>query len=146
MQELIYYMYSGRSTNLAAMAAEILAAADRFALVPLKEMADQMMRTQLHKDSVCRDLILADLHDAQPLKRECIQFISRNAQAVIQVCVCSCVRMDVCADGWLARVGRAQPDQRSGTGHRREGWCGRASCCRRAATTVTAVEQFSEFE
>ncbi len=89
MQELIYYMYSGRSSNLAAMAAEILAAADRFALVPLKEMADQMMRTQLHKDSVCRDLILADLHDAQPLKRECIQFIARNAQAVIQVCACA---------------------------------------------------------
>lgn len=42
MQELLYYMYSGRSPNLQHMALDLLAAADRFQLPGLKEMADQV--------------------------------------------------------------------------------------------------------
>jgi hypothetical protein len=103
MQEVLYYIYSGRSPQLASMAHDLLAASDRFQLQPLKEMADQvcvcvcvcilfylihslqMMRSQLHKDSACRDLILADMHDAHSLKVECMQFIARNAKSVIEV-------------------------------------------------------------
>lgn len=42
MMELVYYMYSGRSPKLDVMAYDILSAADRFQLIPLKEMADQV--------------------------------------------------------------------------------------------------------
>lgn len=42
MQELLLYMYSGRCPNLSSMALDLLAAADRFQLPGLKEMADQV--------------------------------------------------------------------------------------------------------
>lgn len=42
MTELLYYMYTGTSPNLKDMAADLLAAADRFQLIGLKEMADQV--------------------------------------------------------------------------------------------------------
>ena len=44
MQELLTYMYSGRSPNLGNMALDLLAAADRFQLNGLKDMADQVRR------------------------------------------------------------------------------------------------------
>lgn len=42
MHEMLTFVYSGRSPNLTEMAAELLAVADRFALVGLKDMADQV--------------------------------------------------------------------------------------------------------
>lgn len=42
MHELLTYIYSGRSPNLTNMALDLLAAADRFQLTGLKEMADQV--------------------------------------------------------------------------------------------------------
>lgn len=42
MAELLYYMYTGKSNNLAEIATDLLAAADRFALTGLKDMADQV--------------------------------------------------------------------------------------------------------
>lgn len=42
MQELLLYMYTGRSPNLSNMALDLLATADRFQLPGLKEMADQV--------------------------------------------------------------------------------------------------------
>lgn len=43
MHEMIFYIYSGRSPALQLMAFDLLAAADRFQLSGLKEMADQVI-------------------------------------------------------------------------------------------------------
>lgn len=42
MHEMLFYMYSGRSPHLQQMALDLLAVADRFGLIGLKEMADQV--------------------------------------------------------------------------------------------------------
>ena len=39
---MIYFLYTGKCPNLANFAPEILAAADRFQLPSLKDMADQV--------------------------------------------------------------------------------------------------------
>jgi hypothetical protein len=86
MQELLLFMYSGRVQNLAHMALDLLAAADRFQLPGLKEMADQVLRLNLGTDSVCRILVFADMHNARELKQDAIRFIAQNSSQVIQVC------------------------------------------------------------
>ncbi|VDN04614.1 unnamed protein product [Thelazia callipaeda] len=85
MQELLLYMYTGRSPNLSSMALDLLAAADRFQLPGLKEMADQVLRTGIVVDSACRYLVFADMHNARELKADAIKFIAQNSSAVISV-------------------------------------------------------------
>lgn len=85
MQELLFFMYSGRSPNLPQMAPELLAAADRFQLPGLKDMADQVLRSSLMVDTVCRILVLADMHTARELKQDAIRFVAQNSSQVIQV-------------------------------------------------------------
>lgn len=84
MNELITYMYCGKSPNLTEHALEILAAADRFQLPGLKEMADMALRATLSIESACRQLIYADLFSSTELKREAIRYIVRNVTTVLQ--------------------------------------------------------------
>ncbi|MFH4973583.1 hypothetical protein AB6A40_000292 [Gnathostoma spinigerum] len=97
MQELLTYMYTGRSPNLSSMALDLLAAADRFQLPGLKEMADQVLRSNLVVESACRFLIFADMHNARDLKADAIKFIANNSAAVITT------------DGWAEMV-KQQPN------------------------------------
>lgn len=41
---MLFYIYSGRSPNLKEMATDLLGAADRFALIGLKDMAEQVSK------------------------------------------------------------------------------------------------------
>ena len=84
MREMLLFMYTGRSPNLALMAMDLLAAADRFQLTGLKEMADQALRSNLSVENVCRSLVLADMHTSKELKSEAIRFIVTNTATVIQ--------------------------------------------------------------
>uniref|UniRef100_A0A914ZMV5 BTB domain-containing protein n=1 Tax=Parascaris univalens TaxID=6257 RepID=A0A914ZMV5_PARUN len=96
MQELLLYMYSGRSPNLSNMALDLLAAADRFQLPGLKDMADQVLRSGLAVESACRYLVFADMHNARELKADAIKFIAQNSASVITT------------DGWAEMV-KQQP-------------------------------------
>ncbi|VDN17349.1 unnamed protein product [Gongylonema pulchrum] len=92
MQELLLYMYSGRCPNLSTMALELLAAADRFQLPGLKDMADQVLRNGLMVESACRYLVFADMHNARELKADAVKFIAQNSSSVIST------------DGWAELV------------------------------------------
>jgi len=84
IDEMLHYMYAGVSPNLKEMAPELLAAADRFQLTGLKEMADQVLRVSLNNENSCRVLVLADLHGAKELKLEAIRYVAQNKTQVIQ--------------------------------------------------------------
>ncbi|KAK0410392.1 hypothetical protein QR680_005107 [Steinernema hermaphroditum] len=92
LHEMLFFMYSGRSTNLSNMALELLSAADRYQLTGLKDLANHVLRTGLAIDSVCRYLVFADMHSATELKADAIGFISSNLKAVIET------------DGWKTMV------------------------------------------
>lgn len=92
MREMLYYVYSGDSPMLQAMALELLAIADRFQLIGLKEMADQVLRNGLSSDNVCRNLVLADMHNALDLKQDALRYIAQYSNAVIMT------------DGWATMV------------------------------------------
>lgn len=86
MLEMLHFMYSGKSTQIQHMALDLLAAADRFQLIGLKEMADQVLRQGLAVDTVCRNLVFADMHNATDLKSDAIKYIATCATEVTQVC------------------------------------------------------------
>ncbi|VDN60555.1 unnamed protein product [Dracunculus medinensis] len=85
LQEMLLYMYTGRSPNISRMALELLSAADRFQLSGLKDMADQVLRSTLSIESACRSLIYADMYNSHDLKLETIRFIAQNSTSIIKV-------------------------------------------------------------
>jgi len=77
MAELLRFIYTGKTaTNLDSMAAELLAAADKYALERLKVMCEEALCNGLTVENVCDVLILADLHSAEQLKAQAIEFIN----------------------------------------------------------------------
>jgi len=84
MREMLHYMYSGNAPNLQMMALDLMAVADRFQLQGLKEMADQVLRSSLTVDNVCRNLVLADMHNATELKTDALRFTAQHSSAVIE--------------------------------------------------------------
>ncbi|CAJ0567464.1 unnamed protein product, partial [Mesorhabditis spiculigera] len=92
MSELVAYMYTGRCHRLTDMALELLAAADRFAMPGLKEVAEQNLRATLSIDGCCRSLMCADIYGAADLKADAVRFITQNSSTVIQT------------DGWQHMV------------------------------------------
>jgi hypothetical protein len=98
MREMLFYMYSGKSPLLQQMALDLLAVADRFQLNGLKEMADQVfninkqfkiflkvLRNGLSNENACRNLVLADMHNALELKQDALRYIAQYSNGVIMV-------------------------------------------------------------
>lgn len=98
-------MYTGRCSRLSDLALDLLAAADRFAMPGLKDIAEQVfhlisfcnriyisfvlqnLRAHLSVETVCRTLAMADLHSASDLKNDAVRFIATHSNSVLQACV-----------------------------------------------------------
>jgi len=77
MAEMLRFIYTGRTaTSLDTMAADLLAAADKYALERLKVMCEEALCNGLTVENVSDVLILADLHSAEQLKAQAIEFIN----------------------------------------------------------------------
>merc|ERR1712025_946739 len=79
MAEMLRFIYTGRTaTSLDTMAAELLAAADKYALERLKVMCEEALCNSLTVENVSEVLILADLRSAEQLKAQAIEFINNR--------------------------------------------------------------------
>ena len=78
MSDMLRFIYTGRAPNLDTMAAELLAAADKYALDRLKVMCEEALCNSLTVENVSEVLILADLHSADQLKAQAIDFINTH--------------------------------------------------------------------
>jgi len=76
MAEMLRFIYMGRTTCLETMADSLLAAADKYALDRLKVMCEEALCNGLTVENVSEVLILADLHSAEQLKAQAIEFIN----------------------------------------------------------------------
>jgi speckle-type POZ protein len=76
LKEMLRFIYTGKSTNLDKMADDLLAAADKYALDRLKVMCEEALCTSLSVENAADVLILADLHSADQLKAQAIDFIN----------------------------------------------------------------------
>lgn len=88
-REMMVFIYTGKAPNLEKMADNLLAAADKYALERLKVLCEEALCNSLSVENVADILILADLHSAEQLKAQAIDFINR----------CSVLRQLGCKDG-----------------------------------------------
>ncbi|XP_038193309.1 speckle-type POZ protein-like isoform X4 [Arvicola amphibius] len=88
-KEMMRFVYTGKAPNLDKMADNLLAAADKYALERLKVMCEEALCSSLSVENVADTLVLADLHSAEQLKAQAIDFINR----------CSVLRQLGCKDG-----------------------------------------------
>ncbi|KAL7384628.1 hypothetical protein ABVT39_005852 [Epinephelus coioides] len=91
-KEMMGFIYTGKAPNLEKMADNLLAAADKYALERLKVMCEEALCNSLSVENVADTLILADLHSAEQLKAQAIDFINRQVS-------CSVLRQLGCKDG-----------------------------------------------
>ncbi|XP_050545491.1 protein roadkill isoform X3 [Daktulosphaira vitifoliae] len=84
LREMLRFIYTGRAANLERMADDLLAAADKYALERLKVMCEEALCNNLSVDNAADILILADLHSADQLKVQTIEFINTHATDVME--------------------------------------------------------------
>ncbi|XP_076043127.1 BTB/POZ and MATH domain-containing protein rdx isoform X2 [Oratosquilla oratoria] len=84
LREMLRFIYTGRAANLEKMADDLLAAADKYALERLKVMCEESLCTNLSTENAAEVLILADLHSADQLRAQAIEFINTHATDVME--------------------------------------------------------------
>ncbi|XP_046408123.1 speckle-type POZ protein B isoform X2 [Ischnura elegans] len=84
LREMLRFIYTGKAANLEKMADDLLAAADKYALERLKVMCEEALCTNLSIENAADILILADLHSADQLKAQAIDFINTHATDVME--------------------------------------------------------------
>ncbi|CAK9303764.1 unnamed protein product [Gordionus sp. m RMFG-2023] len=84
LREMLRYIYTGRASNLERMADDLLAAADKYALDRLKIMCEESLCSNLNVENVAETFTLADLHSAEQLKLQCIDYINSHACEVME--------------------------------------------------------------
>ncbi|RXN12777.1 speckle-type POZ -like isoform X2 [Labeo rohita] len=83
-KEMMFFIYTGKAPNLDKMADDLLAAADKYALERLKVMCEDALCTSLSVENAAEILILADLHSADQLKTQAVDFINYHASDVME--------------------------------------------------------------
>lgn len=83
LHEVLRFIYTGTAPKIEALAEELLAAANRYALIRLKAMCEEALRRSLSAGNAAKILVLADAHRASQLKDLVVDFISTHA---VRVC------------------------------------------------------------
>ncbi|MBZ3874357.1 ATP-binding cassette sub-family G member 2 [Sciurus carolinensis] len=83
-KEMMCFIYTGKAPNLDKMTDDLLAAADKYALERLKVMCEDALCSNLSVENAAEILILADLHNADQLKTQAVDFINYHASDVLE--------------------------------------------------------------
>ncbi|XP_033221404.1 leucine-zipper-like transcriptional regulator 1 homolog [Belonocnema kinseyi] len=73
-EELLRHMYTGKVENLQNLGLEILKAADKYDLDHLKNVCEEFINKRLTHENVVNIVKIADTHNANFLKEQCIYF------------------------------------------------------------------------
>ncbi|RXG73023.1 Protein roadkill [Armadillidium vulgare] len=84
LREMLRFIYTAKASNLEKMADDLLAAADKYALERLKVMCEEALCINLNTENSAEVLILADLHSADQLKAQAIEYINTHATDVME--------------------------------------------------------------
>ena len=84
LEEILRFIYRGDVSvmDLKEGAADILVAAEKYALVDLKEMCEESLGVHMTVGNVLDMVELADLHNATMLRAMALRFIGENAKEV----------------------------------------------------------------
>ncbi|XP_065205298.1 speckle-type POZ protein B-like isoform X9 [Planococcus citri] len=81
--EMLKYIYTGKCSNLKKLAAELLAAADKYDLYQLKMICARTLLEGLSVENAAKVLVLADMHCVKELKNKVIKFIVSKPTEVL---------------------------------------------------------------
>jgi len=83
VEEMLEYIYTGK-TSSTGKEAELLAAADKYSLLELKNECEEALCNKTNIDTVLAMLVLADRHEAGKLKDVCVKFLIENCHTVVR--------------------------------------------------------------
>ncbi|KAI0603780.1 speckle-type POZ protein-like protein, partial [Pyrenophora tritici-repentis] len=80
-KEMMGFIYTGKAPHLHihSMVCDLLAAADRYGMEGLMVLCEDALSRNLSVENAAHTLILADLHSAQQLKTQALDFIALHA-------------------------------------------------------------------
>ncbi|CEF65919.1 Speckle-type POZ protein [Strongyloides ratti] len=82
-KELVIFIYSGKiATNKKELAADLMIAADKYGLIELRNHCELSLIKSLSCENVCQLLILADLYNAEKLKKNAVSLILQRPTEV----------------------------------------------------------------
>nr|KAF6359968.1 hypothetical protein mMyoMyo1_010933 [Myotis myotis] len=82
--EMMCFIYTEKAPNLDKMVDGLLAAADKYALELLKVMCEEALCRHLSEENAAEMLTLADLHRADQLKPQAVDFINSHAEDILE--------------------------------------------------------------
>ena len=83
-EELIKFIYTGRTDRVDEMADQLLAASVQYQLKQLKSMCQRVLASKLSVSNVAEMLVLADMHSADQLRDKAIEFINQHSSDVVK--------------------------------------------------------------
>lgn len=84
VNDMLVYIYTGNTPNLARGAGELLAAADKYQLEQLKGICEERLCNNLEIGNSVSHLVLGDMYQALQLKRMALSFVVRNMSSVVR--------------------------------------------------------------
>jgi len=79
---MLDYVYTGETSDLNAIAGDLLQIAEKYDLKGLKDMSELALSENLTVYNAVQVLVLADLHNAANLKANVLNFVKRNMKKV----------------------------------------------------------------
>ncbi|RDD37731.1 Speckle-type POZ protein B [Trichoplax sp. H2] len=84
-EEMIKYIYTGKEpSRMDDLALEMLAAADKYDLQRLKSLCENSISNNLIVDNAAEVLVIADMHNAEILKKNILKFINSYALEIVE--------------------------------------------------------------
>jgi len=80
---MLHYMYTGL-THFEGNEEDLLAAADKYSLLELKDSCEEILCNKTNIDSVLAMLVLADRHEASKLKDVCVKHLIENSHTIVK--------------------------------------------------------------
>jgi len=82
-EQMLSYIYTGNLSHR-GREADLLAAADKYSLIELKEMCEDVLCRETNIETVLTMLVVADRHQAIKLKDVCVKFLVENCHTVVK--------------------------------------------------------------
>ena len=82
VREMLMYIYTDTAPNANKMAADLLAAADKYDLGRLQLICEDVLSRELNVNNIVEVLELADEHNAEHLKKRCMEFLHMHAAEI----------------------------------------------------------------
>jgi len=81
--EMLLYIYSGQVNDLEGKAASLIAAADKYDLMELKQMCEVSLCENLSVVNVCESLIVSKLHTCSVLQSNALKYMKDNCNQIM---------------------------------------------------------------